>query len=60
MEGISFVEYITALIEKEGVSRLAERLGVSRQTIYNWRDGANTPSTKQLEELGGVVSFPEV
>ena len=58
MEGISFTKHIRQLIEAEGVTNLAKRLNVTRQTIYNWRDGSNTPSTKQLEEMGAVVTFP--
>jgi DNA-binding transcriptional regulator YiaG len=58
MEGISFVEHIEALIDKEGVTALANRLNVTRQTIYNWRKGEIKPSLAEVERLGGFAVFP--
>lgn len=48
---------IKAAREKIGISqdKLAEIMGVSRQTIYNWEAGAVIPSNKRLKQLQEVL-----
>ena len=39
---------------RASVKKIAESLGVSRQTVYNWKNGKNFPTPenmKKLEEL---------
>lgn len=56
---MDFQTRITQLIKAEGVPDLARRLGVSRQTVYHWKNGAVQPNLKNLQQVGGVVTFPE-
>lgn len=56
---MDFQTRITQLIKDEGVPDLAKRLGVSRQTVYHWKNGAVQPHLKHLQQVGGVVTFPE-
>jgi hypothetical protein len=54
-----FKDYISELVEREGVIPLARRLKVSRQLLYYWRTGRVKPSYRIIEQLGGVVFFPD-
>jgi DNA-binding XRE family transcriptional regulator len=55
---MDFVNRINQLVKVETVGKLAERLGVSRQTIYNWSKGNHLPPLELIERMGGVVTFP--
>ncbi len=37
------------------VTHLAEELGCSRQTIYNWRDGVSPPTLDAVREIERVT-----
>ena len=51
---------LTALRKAHGYSQeqLAERLGVSRQTISRWEVGEHTPSMKHLKVLSDLYQVP--
>ena len=40
------------------VTHLAQLLGVTRQTFYNWESRKTIPSLKQMEELGSILNIP--
>lgn len=39
-------------------SKIAEHIGVSRQTLLNWREPASLPTRRHLERLGEVTGVP--
>jgi DNA-binding phage protein len=44
--------YIQKMMEKEGPSALADRIGIKRQGLYHLASGRNLPSVKTLKGLG--------
>lgn len=39
-------------------SRIAERVGVSRQTVMNWRTPSKLPETEHLQALAAAIGQP--
>lgn len=37
---------------------MARRMGVSRQTIYNWEHGASIPDAEQVNLLSDILGIP--
>lgn len=56
----TFGRCITRLREQEGISqeKLAEKLGVSRQTIYRWENGRGDPPKDKLIALAHYFQVP--
>lgn len=56
----TFGRCITHLREQEGISqeKLAEKLGVSRQTIYRWENGRGDPPKDKLIALAHYFQVP--
>ena len=56
---MEWMEYI----RKVGVAKVAETLGVTRQTVYNWLSGRFEIKRKEMKELidmaGGELSFKD-
>lgn len=52
-----FSENLYNFRKQQGYSQeqLAERLGVSRQTIYNWESGTSYPDVEKLMELSNLM-----
>lgn len=52
-----FFENLYNFRKQQGYSQeqLAERLGVSRQTIYNWESGTSYPDVEKLMELSNLM-----
>ena len=50
----SFSKRFEEEIERLGTARIAEALGISRQTVYNWASSGNAPLNKlyQLQAIG--------
>lgn len=50
----SFSKRFEEEIERLGTARIAEALGISRQTVYNWASNGNAPLNKlyQLQAIG--------
>lgn len=41
----------------EPIAAKAKAIGVSRQTVYYWRDGVTRPNIKQAQKLAKLTSF---
>lgn len=54
------VKYLREWREQAGFSQevLADRLGVSRQTVINWESGATSPPMSRLVQIAQVLSVP--
>jgi transcriptional regulator with XRE-family HTH domain len=39
------------------VAQLAEQLGVSRQTIYNWFSGRNEPALRYIPQINKILGL---
>ncbi len=52
-------EKLLQLRKKEGLSQesLAEKLGVTRQTISNWESGQTTPDLLQAGKISGIFKI---
>ena len=52
-------EKIVVLRKKMGVSQelLAEKLGVTRQTVSNWEQGLTTPDVMQAKKLSNIFKI---
>ncbi len=46
---------ITCIEAEYPVSKVAERLGVSRQTVYNWYYGEYDPSPDRAKEILALI-----
>ena len=53
-------EKLAVLREKQGLSQgeIAEKINVSRQTVYKWERGTTVPSTENLILLGELYGIP--
>ena len=53
-------DIIKALREEKKISqsKLGEMLGVSRQTIYNWEIGKNSPTADKIEMMCKIFNVP--
>jgi transcriptional regulator with XRE-family HTH domain len=38
--------------------KIAEKLGVSHQSVYDWYNGKTIPTTKNLIELSKILKVP--
>ena len=56
---MDYRERIDELLKQEGPTALSKRLGISRQTLANWRKGKVSPSWESIQALGGTICFPE-
>ena len=56
---MKFSEKIVFMRKKRGISqdRLAQKMGVSRQTIYKWEADLNTPEFKKIERLAEILDI---
>lgn len=54
-------EQLLTYRRREGISQLqlAERLGVSRQTIVRWEHGVNAPSNHELKKIADLIGITE-
>ena len=52
-----FSANLTFLMKKAGINQkeLADRMGVSKQTVSTWRNGLNTPRTEKLDKLCAIL-----
>lgn len=52
-----FSENLNFLMRKHGINQkeLAERMGVSKQTVSTWCKGLNTPRTEKLDRLCSIL-----
>ena len=61
---MTFSEKLTGLRRKSGMSQeqLADRLGVTRQSVSKWENDASVPDLEKLVKLSGVfgVSLDEL
>lgn len=53
-----FSANLTFLMKKNGINQkeLAERMGVSKQTVSTWCKGINTPRTEKLDRLCSILN----
>lgn len=51
-------QWIDAQWNKPTQTQLAERLGVSRQAVSQWRTGQSRPQPKHLRELAAATRIP--
>ncbi len=53
-EGVAFGLWLKSIEQKTKLttSEIAERLGVSKQTIYNWK---SNPKTLKVIEIAGII-----
>lgn len=49
-------EELRSLLAGRNISQLAEKLGVSRPTIYAWLKGPQMPNAQQLVDLAEALS----
>lgn len=54
------VKYLRVWREQAGFSQeaLADRLGVTRQTVINWESGATSPPMSRLLQIAQIISVP--
>lgn len=52
---------VFAVLEYQGrsVEYLAQRLDVSRASLYRWRDGSRVAPAKQRQRVAEIVGVPE-
>lgn len=51
-------QHIDAQPYKVSYAQVAEKVGVSRQTLLNWREPSNLPDKEHLEQLARVSGVP--
>lgn len=54
------VKHLKSWREQAGFSQevLADRLGVTRQTVINWESGATSPPLSRLVQMAQILSVP--